>query len=262
MKLGFRDFYYLDVEYVDNLLGFIEGYIEEEVSKLERKENTVQGKAKILGVADASKGSKGGEEFTSKGKITSEIKFKKVIDYLIANDLNQMDAFDDDLWKMLVQEDEMIEVKGILNFTQVYDLLKHAEFIGNTGMNLGIIDEKEVEKVLDMLNKLREIQDKNGIPVKLNIRDTDHTFVAYLDDKYLLKEKKDIIGSDFKMLCKIERVIPKGKNLELFDLKELDMKYSNREQRRKNKTKEEFPSEFEEIVKGPVAVVLPIAIYR
>lgn len=262
MKLGFRDFYYLDVEYVDNLLGFIEGYIEEEVSKLKREESTTQGKAKILGIADASKSSKGGEEFTSKGKITSEIKFKKVIDYLIANDLNQMDVFDDNLWEMLIQEDEMIEVKGVLNFTKIYDLLKDAEFIGNTGTKLGVIDEEEVETVLDMLNKLRAIQDKNGIPIKLNIRDSAHTFVAYLDEKYLLKGKKDIIGNDFKMLCKIERVIPKGKDLELFDLKELDMKYSNREQRRKNKTKEKLPSEFDEVVKGPVAVVLPVAIYR
>lgn len=262
MKLGFRDFYYLDVEYVDNLLGFIEGYVEEEVSKLERKETTTQGKAKLPGIADTSKSSKGGEEFTRKGKITSEIKFKKIIDYLIANDLDQMDVFDDNLWKMLIQEDEMIEVKGILNFTQIYDFFKDAEFIGSTGMKLGVIDEKDLTTVLDMLKKLKEIQDKNGIPIKLNIRDSEYTFVAYLNEKYLLKGKKDVIGNDFKMLCKIERVIPKGRHLELFDLKELDMKYSNREQRRKNKEKKELPSEFEEVVNGPLAVVLPIAIYR
>lgn len=68
--------------------------------------------------------------------------------------------------------------------------MKDAEFIGNTGRKLGVIDAEEVEAVLDMLNKLRAIQDKNGIPIKLNIRDTDHTFVAYLEEKYLLKERK------------------------------------------------------------------------
>ncbi|WP_368502803.1 hypothetical protein AB3N04_00265 (plasmid) [Alkalihalophilus sp. As8PL] len=261
MKLGFRDFYYLDADYVDNLLGFIEGFIEEEVSKLERKETTTHGKAKAMGIAETGRDSKKGEEFTRRGKTTPEIKFKKVIDYLIDNDLDQIDSFNEDLWEMLIQEEEIIEVRGGLHFTQIYDLVKDVKFIGSTGKELGIIDEKEVESVTVMLDKLREIQDKNGIPVKINTRDDTYSFITYLNEKYLLKDKVEVVGNDFRMLCKIERIIPKSEQIELFDLKEIEKKYSNREQRRKGKVTE-LPPEFNEVVEGPAAVVLPIAIYR
>ncbi|KOP78761.1 hypothetical protein AMS60_18040 [Bacillus sp. FJAT-21945] len=261
MKLGFRDFYYLDADYVDNLLGYIEGYIEEEVSALEREEKTVQGKAKAMGFGEAGRDSKSGKEFTRRGKITPEIKFKRVIDYLIANDLDQRDAFDNDLWEILIQEDEIIEVRGSLHFTQIYDLVKEAKYIGNVGSGLGVIDQQEVETVTFMLDKLKEIQEKNGIPIRVNTRDAIYSFIAYLNEKHLMKDQVDIVGNDFKMLCKVERLIPKGEKMELFDLKEIERKFSNREQRRKNKVTP-LPKEFNESVEGPSAVVLPIAIYR
>ncbi|MCY8266460.1 hypothetical protein MOD14_18520 [Bacillus haynesii] len=160
MKLGFRDFYYLDEDYVDNLLGYIEGFIEEEVSALEREETTLQGKAKAMGFGEAGKDSKKGKEFTRKGKITPEIKFKRVIDYLIDNDLDQRDTFDEELWQMLIQEEEIFEVRGSLHFTHIYDLVKDAKYIGNVGNGLGIIEDKEVETVTFILDKLREVQKK------------------------------------------------------------------------------------------------------
>ncbi|MED3822548.1 hypothetical protein P4561_02230 [Priestia flexa] len=261
MKLGFRDFYYLDADYVDNLLGYIEGFIEEEVSALEREETTLQGKAKAMGFAEAGKDSKTGKEFTRKGKVTPEIKFKRVIDYLIDNDLDQRDTFDEELWQMLIQEEEIIEVRGSLHFTQIYDLVKDAKYIGNVGSGLGIIEEKEVETVTFMLDKLREIQEKNGIPVRLKTRDGIYSFIAYLNERHLMKDQVEVVGNDFKMLCKVERIIPKGEKIDLFDLKEIERKFTNREQRRKGKVSQ-LPKEFDESVEGPATVVLPIAIYR
>jgi hypothetical protein len=261
MKLGFRDFYYLDVDYVDNLLGYIEGFIEEEVSAFEREETTVQGKAKAMGFGEAGKDSRTGKELTRKGKITPEIKFKRVIDYLISNDLDQRDTFDKELWGMLIQEDEIIEVRGSLHFTQIYDLVKDAKYIGNAGSGLGVIDEKEVETITFMLDKLKEIQEKNGIPVRVKTRDSIYCFIAYLNEKYLMKDQIDIVGNDFKMLCKVERNILKGEKMDLFDFKEIERKFLNREQRRENKVTQ-LPKEFDESVEGPAAVVLPIAIYR
>lgn len=261
MKLGFRDFYYLDSDYVDNLLGFIEGFIEEEVSEIEREEKTTQGKGKAMGFGELGKDSKTGREVNRKGKITAEIKFKKVMDYLIANDLDQIDTFDENLWSMVIDEEEVLEVRGSLHFTQIYDLVKDAQYIGNVGSGLGVINPDEVETVTFMLNKLREIQEKNGVPIRLVSHDSIYKFVAYLNEKFLMKSQTDIVGNDFKMLCKIERVIKKGEKLDLFDLKEIERKFTNREQRRKKQTAP-LPKEFEESVEGPAAVVLPIAIYR
>lgn len=153
MKLGFRDFYYLDADYVDNLLGYIEGFIEEEVSSSESEEQSLQGKAKAVGLGEAGKLSTSGKEYIRKGKSSPEIKFKRVIDYLIDNDLDQRNTFDEELWKMLIQEEELIEVRGSLHFTQIYDLVKNTSYIGEIGSELGIIGNHEVEKTTTMIKK-------------------------------------------------------------------------------------------------------------
>ncbi|MFC4735165.1 hypothetical protein ACFO4L_01085 [Bacillus daqingensis] len=69
------------------------------------------------------------------------------------------------------------------------------------------------------------------------------------------------MGTEYKMLCKIEKVIPKGHKFDLFDLEELEKKLLTRKQRRSKKS-EGLPNEFKENVKGPAAIVMPIAIYR
>lgn len=261
MKLGFRDFYYLDTDYVDNLLGYIEGFIEEEVSSSENEEQLLQGKAKAMGFGEAGKHSTKGKEYIRKGKSSPEIKFKRVIDFLIKNELDQINTFDEELWKMLIQEEELIEVRGSLHFTKIYDLMKSTSYMGKIGSELGIIENHEVEKTTAMINKLRGIQEKNGIPVILRTRDDVYSFVAYLNERYMMKEQMNIVGNDFKMLCKIERVVPKRDKVNLLDLSEIQEKFENREQRR-NKQKSKLPKEFDESIKGPTAIVLPIAIYR
>lgn len=95
----------------------------------------------------------------------------------------------------------------------------------------------------------------------LRTRDDVYSFVAYLNERYLMKDQMNIVGNDFKMLCKIERVVPKGEKIDLLDLQELESKFENREQRRK-KQKSKLPKELDESIEGPTAVVLPIAIYR
>ncbi|EGQ3034474.1 hypothetical protein I0P07_002077, partial [Staphylococcus pseudintermedius] len=60
---------------------------------------------------------------------------------------------------------------------------------------------------------------------------------------------------------KVLKTIPKGSEYEMYNLKNFEKKYVNREQRRKNK-QEKFPIEFQETMRGPGCVVLPIAIYR
>lgn len=261
MKLGFRDFYYLDADYVDNLLGYIEGFIEEEVSSSENEEQSIQGKAKAVGLGEAGKHSTTGKAYIRKGKSSPEIKFKRVIDYLIERDLDQRNIFDEELWEMLIQEEELIEVRGSLHYTQIYDLMKSTNYLGDIGRDLGVIDTHEVEKTKNMMSKLRDLQEKNGIPVVIRTSDNIYSFVAYLNEKYIMKDQMNIVGNDFKMLCKIERVVPKGGEIDLLDLNAIQEKFENREQRR-NKQKSKLPKEFAESIKGPTSVVLPIAIYR
>ncbi|WP_040983647.1 DUF6414 family protein [Oceanobacillus jeddahense] len=74
MKLDFRDFYYFDSDYVDNLSGHISGFIENEYSEVEKEEKTNKGKGNVgLGVAgvDFGRDSKTGKETSRKGVVTS-----------------------------------------------------------------------------------------------------------------------------------------------------------------------------------------------
>src|SRR5690625_3242740 len=140
MKLNFRDFYYLDSEYVDNLSGHISGFIEKEYSEIKREEKTNKGKgAANVGVlkGDFGRDSTTGREITRAGSISPEIRYKNLFDSLIDLGLEQIDTFDKNLWDMVVNEDEFIEIRGSMYFTEVYDLERQASLIGNLGSDLG-----------------------------------------------------------------------------------------------------------------------------
>lgn len=259
LKMQLRDFYYLDSIMVENLLGYLDGFIQEEHHEINRSENTKNGEAKVPYVGNFSKSGASGEETTRSGRLSPELKFKKVFDYLESEGLDKYDAFDEELWNMLINEEEILEVRGSLHFTKVYDLERTTNQLGGFLRGLGVTEESEVDIVTTQASKMRELQERNGIPIRLNTTDGVYTFIAYLNEKFLQKEQSEVIGNDYKMLCRVERVIPKNARYNLFNVKELEQTLLNREQRRRN---QKLPEVFLEKVIGPAAVVLPIAIYR
>ncbi|MBO0992591.1 DUF6414 family protein [Bacillus sp. SD088] len=258
LKMPFRDFYYLDSEYVDNLLGIVEGFIQEEYSEVKREERTNQGKGKFA-LADIGRESRKGEETVRTGRVSAELKYNKLFDYLVDKGLEQIDAFDETLWDMILDEEEILELRGALHFTQIYNLEKTTQYLGGFMRGLDMVQDSEIDMVAGQASKIRHLQEKNGIPIRLVTSDGQYTFIAYLNERYLQKQQNEIMGNDYKMLCKVERVIERGEDYNIFDPKEIEHTILNREQRRQNK---KLPDEFMEKVKGPAAVVLPIAIYR
>lgn len=264
MKLDFRDFFYLDSDYVDNLLGHITGFIEEEYSEVQKEEKTNKGTGGTnIGIVkgDFEKGSVASKEISRRGTVNSEIRYKKLFDELKKRGLKQVDLFDDGLWDMLIEEIDFIEISGSIHFTKIYDLELTANFIGNLGSDLGIIDKKEAEDVIDKMSIIKEVQEKNGIPLKIQTLDSKYKVIAYLNNKFLVKNKSDITGNNYKILCKIEKKIPAGEKYDIFSIDQLERPFTNRDERRRNKNKS-LPKEFKESVTGPVAIILPIAIYR
>ncbi|MED1678677.1 DUF6414 family protein [Bacillus subtilis] len=258
-KTDFREFYYLDEGIVNNLLGHIEGFVQDEHSEMDRLEKNNQGKVNVVGLGNVGKDLKTTNEVLKKGRISAELKYKRLFEYMKSEGLETIDVLDDHLWVLMIQEDEYFEIKGSFDFTQIYNVSKSAEFYGGL---LKIFDqqrEKEVETITTQANKLRDIQERNGIPIKFKIVDGGYTFIAYLNERFLLKEQNEVVGNNYKMLCKIERVIPKNQKYNLFDVKEVEKQLLNREQRRQKQT---LPPEFLETVTGPAAIVMPIAIYR
>lgn len=264
MKLDFRDFYYFDSDYVDNLAGHIAGFIEEEYSETEKDEKTNKGKGGAdvwLLKGDFERNSTTGKEIARKGTVSPEIRYKKLFDALKDLGLEQVNSIDDHMWNTLIDDGEFIEIRGSIQFTEVYDQEQQASLIGNLGSDLGFIDKDEAKKVINQISKIKELQEQDGIPIIIETLDSKYKFVAYLNSDFLVKEQNDITGNDYKILCKIERKIPTGETYELFDIKELKRKTSNRAERR-NKKSSSLPKEIEETVTGPAATILPIAIYR
>lgn len=259
LKIDFRDFYYLDSELINNLLGFIEGFIQDEHSETNSNESTNHGSGGLAGMIDVGKENKSAQEIIRSGHLNAELKFKKVFDYLKSEGLEQMDTFDGALWDMMISEEEILELRGSLYFTQIYEMQRMTGLLGNFMRGLGEVQEEEIDLVTSQTAKLRKLQEKNGIPIRLKTLDGKYTFIAYLNEKFLKKAQNDLIGNDYKLLCKIEKVIPKGEKYSLFDLKEMEQNFLNREQRRQGK---DLPEEFTEKVTGPAAIVTPFAIYK
>lgn len=264
MKLDFRDFFYLDNDYVDNLLGHIKGYIEEEYSETDKEESSIKGGLGAnLGIVkgDMDQNSITGTEVSRRGRINSEIRYNELFDYLKENGLPQIENFDEKSWDEIIEEDVYIEIRGSIHFSQFYDFERDINSVGNLGVDLGLIEEKEVKELAKQISSVIEYQEKNGIPLRIETYNSKNEFLAYLNDQYMVKDQSKIIGNDYKILCKIEKVIPRGKSQLLFDIDEIERKYSNRAERR-SKNKKSLPKELKEKVAGPAAIILPIAIYR
>lgn len=271
MKLGFKDFYYLDSPTVDNLYGYLLGFIPEGHKEVDVSEGSTQKSigAKYIVEANAGKDTKTGKEISREGTVNTKLRYDQLFDELKERGLEQKDFLEKDEWDKLIMEEEFIELRGSLHFTEVYELEKQAKFIGRAGMALNKFADKkddnfkeeEVQKVLNQIAQVKDIQEKNGIPIKLKTFDEKYTFIAYLDSEFLVKEQQAFKGNDYKMLCKIERKIPQGKNYDLFNIEELENKLLNRNERR-NKKGTGLREEFKEKVTGPAAIVLPVAIYR
>lgn len=50
--------------------------------------------------------------------------------------------------------------------------------------------------------KTKELQEVNGIPVKIEPSDFKYKFIAYLNNKFLVKEQRDITKNDYKNFMK------------------------------------------------------------
>ncbi|WHI59330.1 hypothetical protein PYH69_11470 [Mammaliicoccus lentus] len=259
MKLEFRDFYYLDQDAVDSYLGHFEGFISDEIAVTTSNQGNKGFKAKTP-IVDGSISSNNNTETYKKGRTSYPIKFNQLMNYLIENDLDQINYMNKDLWDMIIDEGEILECKGTLKLPQAYSLFNDVMLFSEIGPELGIPTE-EVSIVSSQINSLKKLISNDGFPIVMEIDGEGYKFITYLNEKFLMKNSYDIVGFDYKILCKVLKIIPKGSEYEMYNLKNLEKKYVNREQRRKNK-QEKLPIEFQETMKGPGCVVLPIAIYR
>jgi len=264
---------YFDTQLVEDYLAAIKGEIYEEETIVEKEENVGGGSigAKVAGVGGEGKKEKTtGREVRKRVKKTDSSLFQDLY-----STLESEDAFD--YYETIIQKkwenikrNSLLEVNVSARFSKLEGLTDLVEQMGSlvnlvettTGQN--IIDD-EAEKAIKGLKGLGQLQDNKGIPCVFNFESSsEYKLISYLNPKFLKVEKEQMIG-ELTLFCKVQRKLAEDEEFELVDLfssfKNLNL---NREQRREIDFPEDIstPPELSDTVKGPAAIVIPVAIYR
>lgn len=125
-----------------------------------------------------------------------------------------------------------------------------------------IIDNKAMEAI-NGFRALEQMRQSKGIPCVLTFtKSPEFKLIAYLNRGFLKVDKEQVVG-DLNLFCKIQRMAGKNGKIELMDfLSEIKNMPMNLEQRGSLSKNLVVPPEFRDIVRGPAAVVIPVAVYR
>ena len=268
--LKLRNFLYINDQLLDDYLSAIDGFSYEEETRTERNATSKQGELNAGIPVFSGKGSASGtaETETQKTvKLTQAAKFQRVFEFLENNELKYYEFMDEATWTGILRED-FIEVLINIRFSKMKELVNTIEqlealsqivqpFVEQT-----IIDAATQQKI-NAVKGLGVLDKENEITSVFSFENTkDFQMIAYLDEKYFKVSQDNFVGS-FYVLCKIQRKISKGEKIELGEvfesLKNIPM---NRAQKRNMPKNINTPAEIKDVIKGPAAVVIPVAIYR
>ena len=271
MKL--RNFLYLNTKIIEDYLSVIDGYVYDEESRVitNSSESGVVGKAGIKIVAgEGSNLDKSGEEVKRSVKISDAAKFDKIFAYLQSGDEDEQikyyEFLTDEIFSGL-HRDDFLKVLVTARFSKMKELTDCVQKLGELASTIqGITDQQfldhKAQKSLKGFSALGQLRSGKEIACVFNFEDGKFPLVAYLDESYFRCSQDSFVGQSY-MLCKVLRKIPKGQSVKLDelldDVKKLPL---NREQRRKMPKNMDNPDVVRDVVKGPLLIIIPIAVYQ
>lgn len=264
-----RNFLYLDTSVLNDYLSTIEGFIEEgpiDQTEIEKKNKSGNANVKIV---EGKIASETATETKQKLARTDASKFNKLYSYLSENSMIQfLDAFDESIWNQ-IRRGEIIEVPSRISISKVFKMTQDLQGISpmiemmNAFGQEPFIDQKEAN-IFAGISKLSENATKQNVPVIFESESTKgYSFFTQLQRQYIKTDVSNLEdGAD--ILGKVQKIIPKGKQEEVFSLVPAFESFTgnlSREQKRKmiNDKKRQNVADF---VKGPAIVITPIAIFR
>ena len=258
---------YINQRLVDDYLSAIDGSIYEEElikSKQGTTQNTdIEGGLPSTGTA-GNMSIDEGILTEKKIKITYAAKIKRIVDYLKqTDDLLEIEEFNKAILNEL-KRDDIIEVfvdarsskmqqimGGLEKFTELFSSLSNL-------MELSDSDQTMLNQMQD-ISGMRDVVDGGACQLVFTPDgQTEISLIAQLEKQFLL-EPIENINKQCYVLCKVQRKIKDGEEVEIDSLLAgmdglkpfLDDQYDLAN-----------PPEFKDIVKAPGAFVLPIAIYQ
>lgn len=263
-----RNFLYLDTQLVNDYLSSIEGGIYEETI-VEKKESivggNVEGGISILKGA-GKKEAMNGSETTRQIKRTDSSNFQRLYNYIEKDDeLGYFELITPEVWSEF-KRNEIIEGIGSLRFSKMEEMIGLVNQLSTFANVIETITGQTPinEEAFDSINGLQALdktQHDKGIPAVFSfVSSPNYRLISYLNPNYLKVSKEQIIG-EINILCKIQRIVGKNEKIELVDFMP-GLKNLSRGQRRNFPKNTSAPAELRDTIKGPAAIVIPIAIYR
>jgi hypothetical protein len=264
-----RKFYYVDAETIDAYCSSIEGviYESEEISEKSINNKGIEGSISALPLK-VNGGLKSHIETETSRKViqTYAGKFQKIFSYLEQNGgVPFYDNIDEQTWNGL-SRNQFIELDVNFRFSKIDNLISS---IGTVLPFLGKIDPSilndDSKKTLSIMEFFDEINKQNGMPAELQlINGSSYKFVAYFNQDCFINSNMDLLPNEVTVFAKIQRKLRDNEKINLINIIPMLEKMAvNREMRRNMKHSiSDLPDELTDNIKGPGAVIIPIAVYN
>jgi len=262
-----RNFYYMDSETIDNYLSSINGEIYDSEERSEKFLNKKGVDGGISSLIKINAGLQSQIETETRKKIiqTYAGKFQKIYSYLEQNgSIPFFDCIDDENWNA-ISRNQFIEILVSLRFSKMDTLVySFSNFLPMLeGIDQSLIED-DAKKTLYFMQMFNEINKQNGLPAELQlINGSKYKFVTHFDQNCFLVNI-DSIPNEVTVLAKIQRKLKENEKINLINIIPMLEKMAiNREMRRNMKHSiNELPEELSDNIKGPGALIIPIAIYN
>jgi hypothetical protein len=262
-----RNFYYMDPETIDNYISSIEDGIYDSADISEKVANNKKGAGGLASLVRINVESNYQNEIETRRKMmqTYAGKFQKIFSYLEKNGgIPFYDYMDDETWNN-VSRNKFVELEVTLRFSKVDVLISSIDnriipLINEDGQNL--VDDttkKLYMQSVDQIKTFRETDSQGILPVELQlINESSYKFVSYFYRRHFSKNLENI-PNEVTVFAKIQRKLNKTEKVNFFNIISLlEKTLINSDTEHINK----LPEEYLESIKGPGALVIPIAIYN
>lgn len=267
-----RSFVYLDVVALNDYLSSLIGPIYDEESIIEKKSGGFDGSigGGIGGISAKVGGKKGSEIQTSHtAKLTDAAKFQNLYNLLFENDSFQyFETMDKETWSAL-KRNSIVEAVVNLRFSKLSQMFEIVDSISQYGdivekvSGQSVIDNQAIEAISGF-KMLSALEKNKGIPCVMPfIMNNEYKLIATLQTEFMRSTKESMSG-ELTVFGKITRILGEKDKFELVELiPGLDKIPMNREQKRKMPKKNIMsPPELKDTIKGPAAIISPLAIYK
>lgn len=262
-----RNFYYIDARALDEYLVAIDGALyEDTITESEKSHiggNLGGGIAVIRGEAEIAR--EGGKEVTRKVTLTYPAKFHRLYAALQKDgDLPFYQTMTPELWST-IDRNTLLEAAVNVQTSRLQSTLAAAAqlrpLMDAESSITGQFSDSASQRAFAGITALGVAANQRGIPFALHFtEECEYRLVGTLNPDNLLVQI-DRVQGEFSALVKVQRLLRKSERFPLTNLMpDIEKLAANREQRRQMREKR-LPPELDETVKGPAAVVIPIAFY-